>query len=584
MDEVLTPSQPAAESDSSNLTFVVDEKSGALQAIYKPAGAGRAVERHVFDTALGAAGLAGLHLDQEAIAVFLAQCKSTPQALQAVVGQRRDAEFYITVSDDFMTASLTLFGAEGGAGVGTRVEDEMRIKGIMHGIDHAVLDAALKAGHCDNVVIARGSPPREGIPAHFECMLNDRQKALEQNDENAVIKYRDLGHLLLVQPGGKLMHRTPPVQGSNGIDIFGDTVFPRPLPLMEFGDQFPGAEVDPGDPNTLLASIAGQPVVLENGVVVNPVIEVENVDLNTGSITFDGTIKVLGDVKAGMSIKVSGDVIVGGTMEAAQIEAGGNVAVAGGIIGHADSRPGATVLPMDTARIKCKGSAQALFVESAHIEAGDSIVIERSARQCELVALNDVVVGAGKSKSGQLIGGSAQAKHLIKVSILGSTTGVKTRVQVGLDPYAEGDLDDAKKQLAHKNDELTRVLQITMVLRQNPKKGEGGVAERVNSTRERLLVDIAELTTRVEELTAAMAVDEDARLQVDKAIFFGSEVRIGDQVWHIKDDMKGTNAGLVQGRIATGLTVRATTQAAAEPEKELELAAPKTPKPPASFG
>lgn len=583
MDEVLTPSHPA-EADSSNLTFVVDEKSGALQAIYEPAGAGRAIERHVFDAALAEAGHAGLHLDQEAIASFLAQCKSTKQALHAVVGQRRDAEFYITISEDFMTAALTLFSAEGGAPVGSRVEDEMRAKGIMHGIDHAALDSALQAGHCDNVIIARGSPPREGIPAHFECMLADRQKQLEQVDENAVIKYRDLGHLLLVQPGGKLMHRTPPVQGSNGIDIFGDTVFPRPLPLMEFGDQFPGAEVDPADPNTLLASIAGQPVVLENGVIVNPVIEVENVDVNTGNITFDGTIKVHGDIKAGMTIKVSGDVIVGGTMEAAQVEAGGNVAVAGGIIGHADSRPGATVLPMDTARIKCKGSAQALFVESAHIEAGDSIVIERSARQCELVALNDVVVGAGKSKAGQLIGGSTQAKHLIKVSILGSTTGVKTRVQVGLDPYAEGDLDAAKKELAQKNDELTRILQITMVLKQNPKKGEGGVGERVNATRVKLLEDIEALTTRVEELTAAMAIDEDARLQVDKAIFFGSEVRIGDQVWQIKDDMKGTTAGLVQGRIATGLSARSTVKKAQEPEKELELAAPKAPKPPPTFG
>jgi uncharacterized protein (DUF342 family) len=241
-------------------------------------------------------------------------------------------------------------------------------------------------------------------------------------------------------------------------------------------------------------------------------------------------------------------------------------------------RPGATGLPPDTARIHCKGAVQALFVENARIEAGDSIVVGRSARQCELIALNDVVVGAGESKIGQIIGGLTQAKHLVRVAVLGSNAGVKTRVQVGLDPFADGDLAEAKKTLEQKNSELERILQLTMFFRQNPAKGEGGVKEKVDSTRERLLGDIDTLTKRLAELGANLAPDEDARVQVDKALYFGTEVRVGNQLWQVPDDMKGTILGLADGRVMTGMSPRKVARAV---PKDGDTPPPAQPRKPA---
>ncbi|HEY5799506.1 MAG TPA: FapA family protein [Burkholderiaceae bacterium] len=575
MEQLIADKQNPAGS-TPELSFLVDEKSGEVQALYEPRAVSRGLERHQFDAALQQAGHGEIALNGDAIATFCAQSKTTTQALHAVIGVRRDAEFWISIAEDFMTATLTMLPAQGGTPVGVKVEDAMREQGIMHGIDHEALDAALMAGYCDSVIIARGTPPKEGIPAQFETMLRDREKVLQEHDDNAVIKFRDLGHLMLVEPGARLMHRTPPVQGHSGIDVLGDVVFPRPLPEMEFGDAFTGAVCDPADPNMLLAGIAGQPVVLENGVIVNPVIEVANVDLTTGNIAFDGTIHVSGDIKAGMIVKVAGDVIVEGTLEAAEVVAGGNVAVAGGIIGRTDARPGATLLPADTARINCKGSVKALFIENAHVEAGDSILIERSVRQCELIALNDIIVGDGESKNSTIVGGLTQAKHLVRVSVLGSSAGVKTRVQVGLDPFVTGNIAEAQQTLASKNSELERVLQLTLFFRQNPKKGEGGVAEKVNATRERLLNEIADLSTKLEVLNENMALDQDARIEVSKALYFGTEVRIGTQLWQVKDDTKGTVIGIEDGRIVTGMSARAVSKPKADD--------PPPPKQPPKFG
>ena len=58
--------------------------------------------------------------------------------------------------------------------------------------------------------------------------------------------------------------------------------------------------------------------------------------------SIDGTVKVKGDVHAGMTIRATGDINIAGTVEAASeggmaLEAGGDIVVQGGVIGRIDS-------------------------------------------------------------------------------------------------------------------------------------------------------------------------------------------------------------------------------------------------------
>jgi len=547
----------AAEAVAPLLSFSLDAESKQLYAAFEPVPNGLAVDRSGFDAIFRASAFSEYHLDPDAVENFLTQCAIAEQPLRVVVGEARDAECWLALADDLMSVRLTLLPAQGGAPIGNRVEEALRAKSIVYGIMHEVLDAALADGFCDDLLIAQGTPAREGVPARFDSMLDERPALRDHDDDRAIIKFRDLGHLLLVSPGNSLMRRTAPIQGVNGSNVLGETVYARPLPDLAFGDGFAGARPDPNNPDLLVAAIAGQPMLVDNGVVVNPVIEVHDIDLSTGNVTFDGTIHISGDVKAGLSVKVSGDVIVKGMLEAAQISAGGNVAVAGGIVGRAESGPGAMSLPSDTARVVCGGSLQALFVESAHIEAGDSILIERSARQCELIAQNEIVVGAPGSKVSQIVGGLTQARTRVRTSVLGAAAGVKTRVQVGFDPFVNSKLLAANKDLAKRNDELQRVLQLLLYFRQNPKKGEGGVLEKVNGSREKLIHDIGDLNLRIEQLKQDVVLDGDARVQVDKTLYFGAEIRIGNKIWQVNDDTPGSIIGLVEGKIATGLSAPA---------------------------
>ena len=540
------------ESRSPGLSFSLNEETGDLHARYDPAGTVSAPDSATVRQALRDDGWDALAIDEKALAGFVLRCRSVLEVSEQIVGTRHDGEFALVLDDDLMAARLTVVAAQGGKPVSeAQVLDAVRDQGIVHGLLGQQINAALTAGHCEALVIAQGDPPIEGTPARFECLFMELQNEEAALDENALIKYSDLSHLLLVHPGDRLMQRLAPIAGTNGTDIKGRPVLAIAIPDLPFGD-LQGAAPDSNDPNLLRATLAGQPVLVDHGVIVNPVIEVTDVDLSTGNIDFEGTIRVNGDVKSGMRIKVAGDVYVTGTVEAAHITAGGNVAVQGGIIGHADTHASAQSLPASTARIMCQGSVQALFMEHVHVEAGVAILIDRSASQCELIAKDEIIVGKEGSKISQIIGGLSQASVLVRASVLGSSTGTKTQVQVGSDPFLEEQLQHKERLRQQKYDELDRILKLMIYFQHNPTKAAGGVGAKVEATRIQLLGEVNALSDEIKQLSDQTALMDKGRVEAGKTIYYGVEVRVCQQVWQAPDDMGGAVIRIDDGTIVAG--------------------------------
>ncbi|HVK93404.1 MAG TPA: FapA family protein [Noviherbaspirillum sp.] len=533
-----------------SLSISLNEETGELRVGFDPAVGLPPPDLTAFRQAVIDKGWETLYFNDNAVADFFSQCRKTKEALSVVVGARRDGEFSLTLDSDLMTAWLTLVPPQGGKAVALEALGEaLREQGINHGILRDQINAAFATGQCDRIAIARGDAPQEGYPTRFESLFDVKEEEPTEEDELDRIQYRDLCHILLVKPGDKLMRRIPPIQGKDGTNIKGQAVLVKQLPDLPFALGLQGAEPDKNNPDLLVASLGGQPILKDNGVMVNPVLDVVDVDLSTGSLTFEGTLRVGGDIKSGMRINVSGDVIVNGTVEAAEIVAGGNVAIRGGIVGHPDSRPGSQSLPETTARIFSKGSVQALFMENAHVEADKSILIDRTARQCELIAREEIIAGKPGSKNSQIIGGKTQATYRIATAILGATTGIKTHVQVGLDPYLEEQLADKERQLQRKYDEVDRVVKLLTYFKQNPQKGAGGIAEKVEGTRQQVLVDIDSLTADIKELRGKVELAEDGQVSVSTSIYFGVEVRIGQLNWQARDDMGGATIKLQAGKV-----------------------------------
>ncbi|MDP1976797.1 DUF342 domain-containing protein [Undibacterium sp.] len=537
-------------SQSTNLSFFTEGPAGTLFAQYDPAAAGPAPDMASLESALQASEYADFYRDSTALLAFIKLCRDVKELQKIQIGERRDAEFSLEVSDDLLSAYLTLIPAQGGKAIGSAINDALREQGIIHGILHKELDAALAAGACHHVLIAEGEPPRQGVAGKLEPLFGAQKSEIAQRDELAIIKFRELSHLLIVHVGDELMRRTPPVQGKFGMNIKGQVILAKPMPEMAFAAQLQGAVPSAANPDLLVATNAGQPVVVDNGVIVNPVLQVPDVDLSTGNISFEGTIHVDGDIKAGMILNVTGDIIVNGLVEAADITAGGNVAVTGGIIGLAEKKPGTQHLSGTTSRIKCAGSVQALFAENAHIEAGDSIHLQQNARQCELVARREIIVGKPGSNVGNILGGRAQAALAICAVSIGSPVATRTQIQVGFDPYRDQQVHDKQYQIGRKASELDQLIKLQAFFATHPQKAAGGVGEKVEAKRMYLLAELDTLEEELDELEAEQELIDKASVKIIKKIHEGVEIQIGKQKWQVKEDSGPGNYQLHDGHIA----------------------------------
>ena len=535
-----------------SLSFILDDDSGEVQASLVPMDGLPTLDMEMLKEALIEAGFGEFRFDEAAMADFIEASEIASDVLTKIVAKRGDGEFSITIADDLMTVTLTLIPPHGGKPVGPAVIQALNEQGIVHGIHRDRLNAALVAGQCENLIIASGDQPQPAIPTRFESLLVDK-RAETQKDELAVIDYADLGSLMLINPADPLMRRIPAVQGKDGIDIKGQVVPVDAIADTPFSDKLQGAAPHPDDPDLLVATVAGQPILQGDGVSVNPVVQISNVDLSTGNIDFEGTLCITGDIKAGMRVKVGGDVVVNGMVEAAEISAGGNVSVRGGIVGNASTLVGGgDAAPATVTKIRCKGSVQALFMEHVHVEAEGSIMVDRSVRQCELVAGNEITVGKQGSKSGQIIGGRVHAMQRVAAAVLGSSNGIKTHIQVGSNPFLGEEIAAREKMFQTKMSEMDRVMKLLAYFKKDPAKAVGGVGEKVENTRRQLMLDIESLKVDQKQLMEKNVAVDKACVVVGSIVHEGVEIRIGKHLWQARTDCGSGTARLYEDSVVFG--------------------------------
>lgn len=525
-----------SDSDTSTAMLQLSVQERTLQATFQPGNNNVPPSLDQIKDLLQQQGYGDWHIDTAKLQAFASRCREASETLSLPIGEQRDAEFILNISADKLNVYLTLLPAEGGAPIGDQVLNALMQQGILYGIQRDVLQAALNSGLCENLLIAHGDEPEASHPAEFVSLLENIRSRKRHADADKVVDFRDLGQLLLVQPGDALMRRIPAKPGKNGIDVFGQSILAAPVEDKAFPATIKGAEISADDPDLLVAANPGQPVLHDNCVVVNPVIEVANVDLESGNITFEGTVKVLGDIKSGMHLIVTGDVIVEGAVESAEVVAGGDVSVKGGVIGHAEVVAGALERPDAASRIRCGGSLHALFLENTHVEASKSIVVESSVRQCDLTAGHSIQVGKEGSKQGHIIGGRCRATNTVHAGSIGTPAGATTKIQVGYDPYLHSALQAKDRILKGKQGELHQVDQLLNFLAQNPHKDKGGIGAKAEHTRDKLLQEISDAEQAIQQLAERLNLASHARVVSEKAICNGVDIQIGSAMWHVRDD------------------------------------------------
>jgi uncharacterized protein len=536
------------------LTFRLDGDNKLL-AVYEPNGLSE--DKLTLDVAavremLARQSLSDLFLDEKALSRLVQTYNNSNAGFILEIGERRDGEFMIKVADDKMTAWLTMTPAYGGSPVTLeQIRQSLKEKGIVSGlVTAAAIEVVLKKGQATDYVIAQGTPAVPGLDAQFHSLVPEMQERRPQINDRGIADFRDLGNLILVKQGDPLMRRTLPTEGKKGKNILGQVLIPKPSQNTPFTADLKGSMFDPDDQDLLVSAIIGQPVLIPNGVMVSPTITVPQVNISTGNLSFDGTINILGDVMEGMKVYALNDIFIGGTVEAAEIEAGGNISIKGGVIGHIDTN-GASKTSTG-GKISCKGSLSARFAKYVTIEAGTSIVIEEYSMNNQLMAMNQILVGKTGGKKGLIIGGSARAMMLIQAVSIGSDAGIKTYVQAGLNPQIQEQLNNIIREIEANEKNQDDVKKIITFIENNPEKDKNGLLDKARRTLTKLTAEIAQYQEDKESFLSEISFAEYAKIVVERAIYNGVEVRIGNQVWKAQEERGKTSFRLIDGKISYG--------------------------------
>lgn len=537
------------ESTIVGLTFRIDRDGVTLLAEYTPVDNWHPIDLPEVRHALANLGLAGALLDASALEELVKKYGKSIQSFSLVIGQCKDAEIEITVSDDKMSASLTLIPPCGGKHADREAINAALAKaGVVEGILDMAIESAIVSGLADATLIAMGTPAVNGSDAQFRSLLPDTGDRSPKVDDQGNVDYRELGQFSTVKVGDPLMERIPATAGTSGKNVLGEIILPKRGKDYTFAKGIKGAAPSPRNYDLLVAEIAGQPIPIPRGVKVEPTLSVKGIDLSTGNLDFEGSVNIASDVKSGMKIRVSGDLIIGGTVEAAEIHAGGNISIRGGIIGHGEKthESGAR---QDVALITGGGSVTALFVENARIEAGDSILITEVAIQSELVAGNHIIIGREGARKGHMVGGSAHASQLVKAVAAGSPAGLRTEIKTGLNPQLQSSFYAVEIRLDKLQKDLSEVSRALSYARGNTQRVAQDILQKAEKTHEKLEQEIQNCELEKEELEKRLQLADNAKVVISRQIYGNVTVHVGHQAWQVRDDRNGGTFRIIEGEI-----------------------------------
>jgi hypothetical protein len=271
-------------------------------------------------------------------------------------------------------------------------------------------------------------------------------------------------------------------------------------------------------------------------MMVEPVFKINAVNTASGNIDFDGSVVIKGDISAGMAVRASGDIEVSGVVEMATLEAGGSIAVKGGVMGGLGRKT------TEEHHIRCGGCFNAAYAQQARIEAGDGIFIDDVAMQCELTAINHIHVG--NKRRGHIIGGHVQATLTITAKVIGSPNRVLTHCTIGVNPLMNKQMQEMAKTRDGQETQLLEISKLLDFSRKNPGKLRPEMIEKAQATAAALSAGIAALREEEETLAKKIELSQQSRVNAQQALHEGVEIHMGKQCYRVSGEHGPSSVGL----------------------------------------
>lgn len=330
--------------------------------------------------------------------------------IEQILDSKENLDFSINISKDEMEAVL-VFNTNN-----RKIDRETLFlhlfkAGIIYGVDDSAVNMIGK-GICteEHLVIARGTQPEKGEDGRYEFFFRTELSKKPVVLEDGTVDYRNIDWMENVKKNQKIAYYHEAQDGKDGRTVTGKTIpFRKGKELrMLSGKGFELLE----DKKTYVSAKSGMIEYLNDKIMITDLLLLDDVTISTGNIQFDGSVHVRGNVGKGVSINATKDIIVDGFVEAADLNAEGEIVLKKGCNASGQGN------------ITCGRDLMARFLEGARIHTKGSVKINYC-MNCDIYAENMIEV------QGMIAGGTSYAGGGISVMDIGNYTGIRTIVKAG---------------------------------------------------------------------------------------------------------------------------------------------------------
>ena len=453
-----------------------------------------------------------------------------------ILPERESVKF--DVSKDHMTVTAYFFPPTEGAELLTEKEimDTLAYRKYSYGIQTDNIHNFFEhREYCKEILICQGKPVKQGQNAKVEYHFNTNLRAKPTLKEDGSVDYFNLNLINNVNEGDLLATLHKEVLGEPGINIYGENIKPAAVKttFIKYGKNTVLSE----DKMTLKAEKSGHVTVKEGKITVSDVLTLENVDVATGNIDYEGSVVVKGVVASNFSVKAGGNIVVKGIVEGATLEAGSD------IILECGAKAGGNII--------AGGNVVTKFIENATITAKGSITSECILHSNVSSGTEVNVTG----KRGFIAGGKVIAADKVQAKILGSEMGANTIIDVGSDPQLKLRLKELQKNMALSQKNIESIKPTIDGFSKMLKAGAKFSPEQVASVKK--LIDMNKTLTEsiendAEEYTQLMEKLQEAKeaeVIVEGTAYPGTTVNIGELSMIVKKPVQYSRFVVKEGDV-----------------------------------
>jgi uncharacterized protein (DUF342 family) len=290
--------------------------------------------------------------------------------------------------------------------------------------DARLPDLAQKLGKgVDSVMVAQGHPPETWKDVDWFIPLGISSL---RDYANETVDLHDVSHFINVRAGQPLCEL--PALPKDGCSVFGETIAAPPCPF-QLGDR---VALDPKNLSRVLATQPGCVRFAKGRLSVEQDLDIPgDLDFKIGNIDFAGNVTVRGNILDGFQIKSAKDIVIGGTVGVATLEAGGNLTIKGGVNGG------------HKGKLVCGGNLQTHYLHMVSAECGGDVLVDVECHDSTVLAAGSVTVSRGGIVGGKIIAGTD-----ISAGFLGTAMCVPTLLHAGYQANLDQPFEKQRKALA----------------------------------------------------------------------------------------------------------------------------------------